>query len=43
MIVLSSKDRSADVNEFEVLLDEDIKYMLLNEKLIKCIREILAT
>lgn len=43
MIVLSSKDKSADVNEFEVLLDEDIRNMLLNEKLIKCIREILAT
>lgn len=43
MITLSSKDRSLDLSEFEVLLNEDMQKMLLNEKLIQNIKEILAT
>lgn len=39
MILLSSED----FNEFELLLDEDIQEILLNEKLIESIKEILAT
>tara|TARA_B100001063_G_scaffold246808_1_gene287747 strand:+ start:2365 stop:3102 length:738 start_codon:yes stop_codon:yes gene_type:complete len=43
MITLSSRDRSLDLSEFEVLLNEDMQKMLLNEKLIQNIKEILAT
>jgi hypothetical protein len=43
VIDLSSKDDTKDDSGYELLLNEDIRNMLLNEKLIRSIKEILAT
>ena len=43
VIDISSKDNTKDDSGYELLLNEDLRNLLLNEKLIKSIKEILAT